>query len=93
MTADVQTFEVHVQPRASRTEVAGLYGTRLKIRVRAVPTNGAANKELVALVAEQLGVPRAAVHLVSGASSRRKRLRVDGWDANTANSHLLGQAP
>ena len=90
MADGAQTFEVHVQPRASRTEVVSLHGTRVKIRVRAAPAHGAANKELIAFVAEHLGVPRAAVHLVSGSSSRRKRLRVEGWDAQAAISHLLG---
>jgi len=46
---------LHVQPRARRTEVAGLHGAALKIRLAAPPENGAANDELVRFLAEQLG--------------------------------------
>lgn len=69
---------IHVQPRASRTEVVGLHGEAVKIRLKAPPVDGAANEELVRFVAERLGVPRADVEIVSGATGRAKRLRIRG---------------
>jgi hypothetical protein len=71
-------FSVHVQPRASRSEVAGLHGDALKVRLTAPPVEGAANDELVALLAKQLGVARSAVQLVRGARGRRKIVQVHG---------------
>ena len=65
---------VHVQPRASRSEVAGLHGDAIKVRLRAPPVDGAANDELIRFVAETLGLRRDEVSLVSGAGSRAKRL-------------------
>ena len=67
---------VHVQPGARRASVAGLHGDALKIRVTAPPVDGRANQAVIALVASTLGVPAASISLVSGATTRRKRLRI-----------------
>lgn len=69
---------VHIQPRARRTELAGRYGSAIKIRVAAPPVDHAANEALLAFVAERLGVHRRDVRLISGATSRRKVLEIDG---------------
>ena len=71
-------FGVQVQPRASRSEVAGLHGQSLKVRLQAPPVDGAANEALVAFLAESLGVRSRDVRLVSGASSRAKVVEVLG---------------
>jgi uncharacterized protein (TIGR00251 family) len=72
--------DVHVQPRSGRTAVVGRHGAALKLRVAAPPTDGRANDATCALLARTLGVKDAAVSLVSGASSRTKRVRIDGVD-------------
>jgi uncharacterized protein (TIGR00251 family) len=82
-------FTVHVQPRASRTEVAGLHDGCVKIRLAAPPVDGEANAELVRFLSEKLDVPKARVHLVSGQTSRRKTLTIDGMDASVAIAALL----
>ena len=70
--------DVYVQPRASRSEIVGLHGAALKVRVQAPPVEGAANEALVGLLADRLGVPRRAVRVVAGATSRAKTVEVDG---------------
>jgi uncharacterized protein (TIGR00251 family) len=77
-------LSVHVQPRASRTELAGLHGDALKIRLAAPPVDGAANEALLRFVADTLGVPRSAATLVSGATARRKVVEVVGVRLETA---------
>jgi len=72
------TLRVHVQPGAGRTAVVGRHGTSLKVRVAAPPEGGRANDACVALLAETFGVAPSAIQLVSGASSRMKRFRMDG---------------
>lgn len=67
-----------VQPRASRTEVVGLLGDALKIRVAAPPVDGAANEAIIRFFADRLDVSRSRVRLMKGASGRRKVLEVDG---------------
>ena len=71
-------FAVRVQPRAARSEVSGLHGGALKVRLQAPPVDGAANEALVALLAEELKVGRRQVRIVAGASSRAKVVEVDG---------------
>ena len=79
------TVTFHVQPRAKRTEVVGWHDHAIKIRLQAPPVDGAANEELVRFIAERLGVPRSAVHIVSGKTSRRKRLSLE----NTSRLQVL----
>ena len=71
-------FAARVQPRAARTELVGVYGDALKIRVTAPPVEGAANAELVAFLAKQLGVPKSAVQVRRGARGRDKLVEVEG---------------
>lgn len=77
-------IRLHVQPRASRTEVAGRHGDALKLRIAAPPADGEANDAVIRFLAERLGVPRSAVTLERGASSRAKTVRVAGVDAAVA---------
>lgn len=67
-------LRVHVQPGASRTDIAGLHGDALKIRLQAPPVDGKANEALCAFLAAEFGVRRQDVSLLSGDSNRRKRI-------------------
>lgn len=80
---------VHVVPKASKSEMAGLHGDAVRIRLNAPPVDGKANKALVAFVAELLGVPVRSVTLLAGETSRRKILGVTGVPAETAARILL----
>ena len=71
-------LELHVQPGAARTGVAGRHGDRLKVRVAARAADGAANEELVRFLAEALGAAKRNVVIESGAHARRKRVAVSG---------------
>lgn len=79
---------LHVQPGAKRTELAGQHGDALKIRLAAPPVEGRANQALVAWLAERLRVPKRDVTLVSGETSREKRVRVEGLAAATVCASL-----
>ena len=69
-------LEVRVQPRSARTEVAGLHGGRLRVRLSAPPTDGRANAALAAFLADAFRVPRARIVIEHGLASRDKRIRV-----------------
>ena len=75
---DTLVLELHVQPGAARTEVAGLHGERLKLRVRARAVEGEANAALIEFLAERLEVAKRDVVIETGEASRRKRVRVRG---------------
>ena len=71
------TLEIHCQPGAKRTEVAGVHGEALRIRVAAPAVEGRANAALIAFLAEQFGVPQRAVTLMRGETGRRKTVRIE----------------
>lgn len=83
-TATGIRLNVRVQPRASKPGVGGVHGDALRVRVAAAPVDGAANDAVIDQLAESFGVPRRAVRLVSGATSRAKVLDVDGVSAADA---------
>ena len=72
------TFDILVQPRASRAKIGPVHDGRLKIAVTAPPVEGEANAAVIELLAKALGVARGAVEVIAGASSRRKPVRVPG---------------
>lgn len=80
---------LHIQPGARKTEVAGLHGDALKIRLAAPPVDGKANAALIEFVAARLGVAKSSVGLVSGQTSRRKILEVAAAPPDT-EQRLLG---
>lgn len=65
-------------PNAPRSEVVGWMGDTLKVRLKAPPVDGKANTELCRFLAETLGLPKSAVTLATGGSSREKRVRIEG---------------
>jgi uncharacterized protein (TIGR00251 family) len=85
-------IDVRVIPRAGRSGIAGTRGGALLVRLNAPPVEGAANEELIEVIADALGVARRTVVLVSGERSRLKRLRVSGISTQTASERLPGAA-
>lgn len=79
-------IDVRVVPRAGRAGVAGTRDGALLVRLHAAPVEGAANAELVEVLARALGVPKRAVSIVSGERGRLKRVRVDGVTVDSVNA-------
>jgi len=73
---DGVTIRIRAQPGAKRTEVAGLYGDCLKVRLASPPVDGKANDCLIEFLAQRLGVKRGQVAITRGLSSRRKNVFV-----------------
>lgn len=71
-------IRVHVVPRASKTEVVGLQGEALKVRLQAPPVDGKANAALCEFIAGELGVPKRSASVVAGMTSREKTVLVAG---------------
>jgi uncharacterized protein (TIGR00251 family) len=83
-------LQFHVQPGARQTGVAGLYGERLKLKIAAPAVDNKANTALLRWLAGTLGVPRARLTLVQGATARDKTVALNG---TAAPWHLLGTPP
>lgn len=85
---DGVVLSLHIQPGAKTTEVVGQHGEALKLRLAAPPVDGKANDALIAFLAQKLGVPKASVSLVSGQSSRVKRVAIIGVDVTRVKAGL-----
>lgn len=81
-------LDLHVQPGAARTGVAGLHGGRLKLRLAARAVEGAANAELIAFLAARFGVAKRDVAILAGEKARTKRVAVS--NAAGGPERLLG---
>jgi uncharacterized protein len=86
-------FSIYAQPRAKRTEISGLHGDALKVRVAAPPAEGRANDELVAFLAAALGVPKKSVAVVQGTRSRHKTVSIAAPQADPASLLLRQKSP
>lgn len=72
------TFKVRVQPRASRSELAGVYGDAVKVRLAAPPVDGKANAECRKFFAALFNLAPSAVEIIAGEASRDKLIRIHG---------------
>lgn len=85
---DAVVLTLHIQPGAKKTEIVGLHGEALKIRLAAPPVDGKANAALIAFIAAKVGAGRTAVELLSGENSRAKRVRIAGMSEAAVRAAL-----
>jgi uncharacterized protein (TIGR00251 family) len=85
-------FPVHARPRSSRGAILGVRDGALDVALTAPPADGAANAELIKILARALDVRRGAVSIVAGASSRAKLVEVIGMSPDDARARLAGSA-
>ncbi len=86
---DGVTIRVYVAPRSSADSVIGLHNGELKIALTAPPVDGSANKALVEFIAKKLGVPKYAVSIAMGETSRHKIVHVIGVSAPDSVERLM----
>lgn len=79
---------VKVIPKSSRNEIIGWEENSLRIRIAAVPEKGNANEALIAFLAKTLGIGKTHITLISGTTSRQKRLRIEGVSSEILSSLL-----
>ena len=81
-------LRVQVSPRAAANKVLGVHDGMIKVALTAPPVEGAANKALVELLSKALDVPKSAIILTAGVSSRRKTLLIDGITPEAVSRRL-----
>ena len=69
-------FNVRVEPRSSKSTVVGVVGEALKVKLTAPPVEGAANKQLVVLLADYFGVRKSDVHILRGRAGKNKVVEI-----------------
>ena len=81
-------FTIRVVPRSSKTEIVGEYDSALKIKLKSPPVDGAANNELIRFLSKLLAIPKANIEIISGETSRSKRIRVSDIPLSQINEIL-----
>ncbi len=84
---------VHVQPRAKRTEITGIFNGALKLKVLAPPVDDAANRAVVEFFSRLLGLPKSHIQIVAGLKSRDKLLRITGLSLREFQERALAEIP
>jgi uncharacterized protein (TIGR00251 family) len=79
---------VYIQPRASKNQICGIQGEELKIRLTSPPVDGAANKLCREFIADLFDVSKSSVEIISGETSRHKRLRIHGNHPEQFDTHI-----
>jgi uncharacterized protein (TIGR00251 family) len=82
------SIALYIQPKASRNRIVGLHGDALKLSITAPPVDGKANEAVSKFVAKIFKVPKSAVSIASGKSSRTKRIHIEGITFDTAKAIL-----
>lgn len=88
MTINIQensgsvTLEVRVIPRSSKSEIVGEHNGAMRVKLSAPPVDGAANEELIRLLSKEFEVSRSAIEIVSGLTSKSKRVRIADVNAD-----------
>jgi uncharacterized protein (TIGR00251 family) len=93
MPAPQCILAVKAVPNATRSEVIGWLGEALKIKVKAPPVEGRANAVLCEFLAQKLGLPKHTVTVVTGGTSRLKRVRIEGLDLHEVRQRCGGASP
>lgn len=83
-TATGYIVAVHAQPGAKRSEISGLHGGRLKVRIAAPPLEGRANEALIEFLAQRLGLPRSKLRVLKGLQGRAKLVEIADSDVDPA---------
>lgn len=81
-------INIHLQPRASKNEIAGIHGESLKVRLTSPPVEGAANSHVIEFFSKKLGTTKSKIAIVSGEKSRHKTLKVEGLTAAEATAMI-----
>lgn len=86
-------LEVYAKPGAKRSEVAGIHGDAVRVRIAAPALEGKANAALLAFLAEIFGVPRKNVTLIRGTRGRRKTVRIESPSLRPDRTWAEDQVP
>jgi len=81
-------MRLHVQPRAGRCEIAGVFNGALKVKVTAPPVNDAANRAIIEYFSKLLRVPKSSLQIPAGSKSRDKILRIRGLSLSEFTARL-----
>ncbi len=89
-TKDGVAFNIRVLPRSSRCDIAGFQDDALKIKITAPPVEGKANSECIKLLSHRLGIKKSRISIVSGHTSKNKKIAISGATKRDMETILSG---
>ena len=81
-------LSIHVSTGSSKNSIDGLFGNKLKVKIKSPPVDGKANEEIISYFAEFFGLPKRSVQIVKGATSKSKVLFLEGLTKETVLANL-----
>lgn len=90
---DCLILTIHVVPRASKSELIGEHDGALRVRIAAPPIDGAANAELIKLLATKFGVSKSRIEILNGQTSKTKRVKIAGLKSDAARQFFALISP
>jgi len=75
-TPDGLVIQLHIQPRAKRSEISGVFNGALKVKITAPPVDDAANRAIIEFMSSRLGISKSKLSILSGSRSRDKILQI-----------------
>ena len=86
--ADESVLTVRIQPNASKNEVVGMVDGILKIKIKAPPVDGKANKECLTFLAKVLQIPKSHLSIIKGEKTRSKVIQVVGMNQDVCRKRI-----
>jgi uncharacterized protein (TIGR00251 family) len=84
-------FNARVLPKSSKSEIVGEIDGALRVKLKSPPVDGAANEELIKLLAKEFGVAKSAIEIISGQTSKTKQILVANISIEKLNAVLQGK--
>jgi uncharacterized protein (TIGR00251 family) len=78
-------LDIYVQPKASRNQALGIFNNAFKVKIKAPPVDGAANKECIKFLSKSLKIPKTSISIISGETGRNKKLAINKPKDQTVN--------
>ena len=82
---------LHVQPRARRCEIAGMFNGALKVKIAAPPVDDAANRAIIEFFSDLLSIPKSSLRILAGSRSREKTLEIRGFSLHEFRARIAAQ--
>lgn len=76
-TASGVEVAIYVQPNSAKTQIIGEHNGQIKIKIKAPPSEGRANEEVIEFLSELLRLPQKNIHLIKGEKSREKKILIE----------------
>lgn len=77
---------LYIQPKSSKNQVVGIHNGAFKLKIKAPPVDGAANKECIKFISKEIKIPKSSITIISGHTGRQKKVLIKNKKDQTLNN-------